>query len=152
MDHSGPPPPGAQHEMSTSARGFVEWICRGYSKKSSALFDLLDNSDDATTKASKLPSSKWIHCKDRVGSNPTPALVITNGCDGPRPISHCLEFACSDKKDTDQIGENGVGLKQSIIYLSSSGLVVSRNGPVFGVALVSKALNLSDKHEGGSPT
>lgn len=61
-----------------------------------------------------------------------------------KPIKYCLEFARSEKKMTDQIGENGVGLKQSIVYLASSGVVISRNGSTFGVALVSKKLNLSN--------
>lgn len=65
------------HTMTTSASGFVEWICRGYKKKSAALFDLLDNADDATTKASAKKSSKWIMCKDRIKDCGKPVVVIT---------------------------------------------------------------------------
>jgi len=118
--------------MTTSASGFVEWICRGYKQKSSALFDLLDNADDATVKASSVTNSKWIATKDRIMSpdrvtiNPMPVVCITNGGDAIKPITHCLSFAQSDKKNTEQIGENGVGLKQSVVYLANSGLVISR--------------------------
>ncbi len=141
----------SKHTMTTSARGFIEWVCRGYRHKASALFDLLDNCDDATVKASEKRSSKWIHVKDKMRSCSHPVFVVTNGADDVKPISTCLEFARSDKKDTDQIGENGVGLKQSVVYLSDSGLVVTRqaNG-VISLALVSKCLNLSDDVPEGS--
>lgn len=133
--------------MSLSASGFISWVGRQYKKPTAALGDLLDNCNDATMSATKL-SSRWIATKDRIRGTGPDAVVITNGADDVLPLEHCLQFAMSNKKNTDQVGENGVGLKQSILYLSSLGIVISRlkDGSIH-VALISKTLNLSSEIE-----
>ena len=51
----------------------------------------------------------------------------------------------SDKRDTDQIGENGIGVKQAILRLSDTGLIITRDGDDLSCALISNRLQLENK-------
>ena len=144
-----PPAPPAlsrqNHSMGLEAKGFIDWLSRIYESKEAALFDLLDNADDATFKKSRLKSSKWIEVTPKINlrSGQTNCLSIMNGID-PQcllSIKNILSFALSSKKGTSEIGENGVGLKQSVCYLCDSGLVVTRKGTTISLGLISSKLN-----------
>ncbi|GMH80049.1 hypothetical protein TL16_g08381 [Triparma laevis f. inornata] len=153
--HKTPSSPASKsksiHKMGLSSQGFIDWLSRIYDSKTAALFDLLDNADDATSKRSTLKSSKWIQIAPKITQKKTQinCLSIMNGTDPNTllPISSLLSFALSSKKATSEIGENGVGLKQSVCHLCDSGLVLTRDDKRISIGLLSTKLNKSISNE-----
>ncbi|GMI10981.1 hypothetical protein TrLO_g9308 [Triparma laevis f. longispina] len=157
--HKTPSSPASKsksiHKMGLSSQGFIDWLSRIYDSKTAALFDLLDNADDATSKRSTLKSSKWIQIAPKLTQKKTQinCLSIMNGTDPNTllPISSLLSFALSSKRATSEIGENGVGLKQSVCHLCDSGLVLTRDDKRISIGLLSTKLNksISDEESDG---
>ncbi len=121
--------------------GLWNSFTRSFATPLLAVYDLLDNSFDAThTEKGK------IHIeldKDDEGRNR--GFIILNDCVEPvGSLTHALTLFKSTKGTaSDKIGENGVGVKQGCATLSDLSFVISRDIDQFGLGIVARDLQTS---------
>ena len=128
----------------TNGEGQWEAWCRNFNTPLDALGDLFDNCVDACyTAGHDNPTATLATIEVGLAlQDGTNGLVLTNTCRGEiKPIATVLEVNTRSKKDLkEQIGENGVGLKQASANLSDLSLVLIKSPSKFSLGILWKDL------------
>jgi hypothetical protein len=126
------------HYSQVSGGGlFASWR-RNFQSRKLALLDLLDNAVDA---AADLTDSNKQH-RGRISlAVDGEQLVLTNSCIEPIPaIPLVLNVFCSNKQQSQQIGQNGVGIKQACASLARLSWILTRSHNVYSIGIITEDL------------
>lgn len=121
---------------------------RSFTSPVMALLDLFDNSMDATMcgdhkNLKKIHMFGDVHPKD---ANEETGLCIINSCAHRIPPLKEVMRVFKSLKHTQQIGENGVGIKQACAALSDLSFVLTKNKSEFSLGLISRGLQEEDQN------
>lgn len=153
----------------TTVSGLGLWgnWTRSFKTPLQACLDLIDNAFDAALKPNndgsmfegKIIVDREFHqSPDQVGSTVASvtangtgsnytreSIIITNNAKDPmKPLGEALKIYNSVKLREEEIGENGVGLKQGCAALSDINFIFTRSGTELGVGFVCKELQRVD--------
>lgn len=137
---SHPPTP----ELTTvNGIGMWEQWTRNFKTPLLALLDLMDNAFDATKTGSlkDFDAKILVYPDEDRNGDATGLCLLNNTPKHIKPMAQILEIYQSSKGNQSQsIGENGVGLKQSSATLSDLSFCLSKNLHQYSIGIVSKAL------------
>eukprot|EP00546_Thalassionema_frauenfeldii_P018264 CAMPEP_0178907652 /NCGR_PEP_ID=MMETSP0786-20121207/7489_1 /TAXON_ID=186022 /ORGANISM="Thalassionema frauenfeldii, Strain CCMP 1798" /LENGTH=781 /DNA_ID=CAMNT_0020579473 /DNA_START=76 /DNA_END=2421 /DNA_ORIENTATION=+ len=131
--------------MSTShidGKGLWASWTRNFTSPELALLDLFDNAIDATLHFNgKIQVYQDPPLNDQGRSD---GIILRNNCCRPIPKLATVLTVFGSEKRADQIGENGVGVKQACAALSDLSLIISKNKEnKFSIGLLYKDLQSS---------
>jgi len=150
-----PPPPPRAHprqEELALVNGLGMWRSwgRNFTSPILALLDLFDNAMDATMppeiddpnyKPSENMMVRLQLDKETDNERDATGIMMMNNCYRRiPPLVEVLSIHKSCKGDTDQIGENGVGVKQACAALSELSFVFTKNRNELGLGILAEIL------------
>eukprot|EP00545_Synedropsis_sp_CCMP1620_P013339 CAMPEP_0119009490 /NCGR_PEP_ID=MMETSP1176-20130426/4400_1 /TAXON_ID=265551 /ORGANISM="Synedropsis recta cf, Strain CCMP1620" /LENGTH=600 /DNA_ID=CAMNT_0006962013 /DNA_START=95 /DNA_END=1897 /DNA_ORIENTATION=- len=120
-----------------NGRGLWSSWQRNFTSPELALLDLFDNCVDATL-------HEKFQGNIQISQDNTGGISMQNNCRRCIPPVEKVLEVFSSCKGGDEIGENGVGIKQACAALSDLAIVVTKNERLISVGIINKALQTED--------
>jgi hypothetical protein len=147
------------HATQSGVNGAGLWSSwqRNFRSPELAVLDLFDNAIDATLRdeddtpfGGKIEVYSDVHHHNPDGDDDTPTRTVSgiclkNNCAEEIPSLELVLEAYGSTKGNEQIGENGVGIKQACAALSDLSIVITKNVNQISIGLLSKALQTPDR-------
>lgn len=121
--------------------GVWESFQRNFRSAQLAMLDLFDNAMDATLRENYSGRISMFRDYDAT-MKPASAhsICMLNNCEQVIPPLHKVLEVFGSSKETTEIGENGVGIKQACAALSDLSIVITKNRSEFQIGFICKAL------------
>lgn len=133
--------------MSTShidGKGLWASWTRNFTSPELALLDLFDNAIDATLHDDFDGRIEVYRDPPLKGEGRSDGIILKNNCSRPIPKLSTVLTVFGSEKRADQIGENGVGVKQACAALSDLSLILTKDkGKNFSIGILFKDLQNS---------